>query len=74
MPQFLNVLKNDMSLIWLRTLVPGQLDSHKGNHEIYEAIKPGITSWWQVPLFSDKEMLQSAKGGGMNGFDRFSNY
>lgn len=46
MPQFLNVLKNDMSLIGPRSLVPGELDSHKGNHEIYEAVKPGITSWW----------------------------
>lgn len=46
MPQFLNVLKNDMSLIGPRPLVPGELDSHKGNHEIYEAVKPGITSWW----------------------------
>ena len=62
MPQFLNVLKNDMSLIGLRPLVPGELDSHKGNHEIYEAIKPGITSWWQVPLFSDKGLLKSVKG------------
>lgn len=46
MPQFLNVLKNDMSLIGPRPLVPGELDSHKGNHDIYEAVKPGITSWW----------------------------
>lgn len=46
MPQFLNVLKNDMSLIGPRPLVPGELDSHKGNHSIYEAVKPGITSWW----------------------------
>lgn len=62
MPQFLNVLKNDMSLIGLRPLVPGELDYHKGNHEIYEAIKHGITSWWQVPLFSDKGLLKSVKG------------
>ena len=46
MPQFLNVLKNDMSLIGPRPLIPGELDSHDGDHSIYEAMKPGITGWW----------------------------
>ena len=46
MPQFLNLLKGDMSLIGPRPLVHGELDSHNGNHEIYESVKPGITGWW----------------------------
>lgn len=46
MPQFLNVLKNDMSFIGPRPLIPGELDSHDGDHSIYEAMKPGITGWW----------------------------
>lgn len=46
MPQFLNVLKNDMSLIGPRPLIPGELDFHDGDHSIYEAMKPGITGWW----------------------------
>ncbi len=46
LPQMLNVLIGDMSLIGPRPLVPGELDSHNGNHEIYESVKPGITSWW----------------------------
>lgn len=46
LPQFLNVLKNDMSLIGPRPLCEGELDAHNGNHEIYESIKPGITGWW----------------------------
>ena len=45
-PQFINVLKGDMSLIGPRPLVEGELDAHKGNHEIYEAVRPGITGWW----------------------------
>ena len=45
-PQFINVLKGDLSLIGPRPLVEGELDAHNGNHEIYEAIKPGITGWW----------------------------
>ena len=45
-PQFINVLKGDMSLIGPRPLVEGELDAHKGNHELYESVKPGITGWW----------------------------
>lgn len=45
-PQFINVFKGDMSLIGPRPLVEGELDSHNGNHEIYEMVKPGITGWW----------------------------
>lgn len=46
MPQFINVLKGDMSLIGPRPLVEGELDAHNGNHKLYESIRPGITSWW----------------------------
>ena len=45
-PQFINVLKGDMSLIGPRPLVRGELDAHHGNHELYERIRPGITGWW----------------------------
>lgn len=45
-PQFINVLKGDMSIIGPRPLVKGELDSHNGNHEIYESVRPGITGWW----------------------------
>lgn len=46
LPQFINVLKGDMSLIGPRPLVVGELDSHNGNHELYESVRPGITGWW----------------------------
>lgn len=46
LPQFINVLKGDMSLIGPRPLVKGELEKHKGNHAIYESVKPGITGWW----------------------------
>ena len=46
LPQFINVLKGDMSLIGPRPLLKGELDAHNGNHEIYESVKPGITGWW----------------------------
>ena len=46
LPQFINVLKGDVSVIGPRPLLKGELDLHNGNHEIYESIKPGITGWW----------------------------
>lgn len=46
LPQILNILNNDMSLIGPRPLIPGELDTHNGDHSIYEKMKPGITSWW----------------------------
>ena len=52
-PQFINVLKGDMSLIGPRPLVKGELDAHKGNHEIYESVKPGISGWWAANGRSD---------------------
>lgn len=45
-PQFISILKGELSLIGPRPLIEGELDEHKGNHEIYESVKPGITGWW----------------------------
>lgn len=45
-PQFINVLKGDMSLIGPRPLIVGELDEHGGDHGLYESIRPGITGWW----------------------------
>ena len=62
LPQFINVLKGDMSMIGPRPLVPGELDKFKGDHSIYEAVKPGITGWWACNGRSDvidyKERLE----------------
>ena len=46
LPQFLNVLKGDMSIIGPRPLGEGELDAHNGDHSIYESVKPGISGWW----------------------------
>ena len=44
-PQFINVIKGDMSIIGPRPLVPGELKSKNGLG-LYERVKPGITGWW----------------------------
>lgn len=44
-PQFINVLKGDMSVIGPRPLVIGELEQH-GGLQLYNCVKPGITGWW----------------------------
>lgn len=48
MPQFINILKGDISLIGPRPLVPGEIEKHHGDKKLYESVKPGITGWWAV--------------------------
>lgn len=45
LPQMLNLIKGDMSLVGPRPLVPGELEKH-GGIELYWKVKPGITGWW----------------------------
>lgn len=44
-PQFLNVLRGQMSVVGPRPLVPGELEEH-GGRMLYNRVKPGITGWW----------------------------
>ena len=45
LPQIINVLKGEMSLVGPRPLVPGELEAH-GGMKLYQQVKPGITGWW----------------------------
>ena len=44
-PQFINVVRGDMSLVGPRPLVKGELEEHNGL-TLYNKVKPGITGWW----------------------------
>ena len=46
LPQFINVINGDMSLIGPRPLVEGELEAHNGSKYIYESVRPGISGWW----------------------------
>ena len=44
-PQFINLIRGDMSLVGPRPLVVGELNDHDGL-TLYNRVKPGITGWW----------------------------
>lgn len=45
LPQVVNLIKGDMSLVGPRPLVEGELEAHDGL-KLYQKVKPGITGWW----------------------------
>lgn len=47
-PQFLNVLKGDMSLVGTRPPTEDEWEKYQLHHRTRMAIKPGITGLWQV--------------------------
>ncbi|MBR6419089.1 MAG: sugar transferase [Oscillospiraceae bacterium] len=45
LPQVINLLRGDMSLVGPRPLVEGELEAH-GGLQLYQRVRPGITGWW----------------------------
>lgn len=60
-PQFINVLKGDMSLVGPRPIVQREVKLFGNKMKIVHSIRHGLTGYWQVPLFSDKGLLKSVK-------------
>lgn len=52
-PQFLNVLKGDMSLVGTRPPTLDEYEKYEKHHRVRMAIKPGLTGMWQVSGRSD---------------------
>jgi len=48
LPQLLNVLRGDMSLVGPRPIVPSELERYGEDGDAYMAVKPGLTGAWQV--------------------------
>ena len=53
LPQFLNVLKGDMSLVGPRPERPHFVKQHKALHELRLVVKPGLTGLAQIRSFYD---------------------
>ncbi len=46
LPQLLNILKGDMSLIGPRPLVEGEIEKYGKNKNKLLSVTPGVTGWW----------------------------
>jgi Undecaprenyl-phosphate galactose phosphotransferase WbaP len=53
LPQLINVLKGDMSLIGPRPVTEKELDQYGEARSQYMAVRPGVTGLWQVSGRSD---------------------
>ena len=52
-PQFINVLKGEMSLVGTRPPLPYEVEAYELHHHSRLAVKPGITGLWQINGRSD---------------------
>ncbi len=48
LPQLINVLRGEMSLVGPRAYMPSELDDMKEFARVILRVKPGMTGWWQV--------------------------
>jgi exopolysaccharide biosynthesis polyprenyl glycosylphosphotransferase len=56
LPQFINVVRGDMSLVGPRPEMPYLVEKYQPWQRKRFAIPPGLTGWWQVNGRSDKPM------------------
>lgn len=48
LPQILNILKGELSIVGPRPVVSNELEKYGPNKEKFLSIKPGLTGYWQV--------------------------
>ena len=60
LPQIINVLKGDMSIVGPRPYLPCEEGEFKNNMDLILAVKPGITGLWQVSGRSDVDFATRA--------------
>jgi exopolysaccharide biosynthesis polyprenyl glycosylphosphotransferase len=48
LPQLLNVLKGDMSLVGPRPIVPREIEKYGDYASLFLSVKPGLTGYWQI--------------------------
>lgn len=53
LPQLVNVIRGEMSLVGPRPIVHAEIDKYGSGFELYSLVRPGMTGYWQVSGRSD---------------------
>jgi lipopolysaccharide/colanic/teichoic acid biosynthesis glycosyltransferase len=53
LPQLINVVRGDMSLVGPRPPLPEEVVNYRSSDMVRLAVRPGLTCWWQVRGRSD---------------------
>lgn len=61
LPQFLNVLRGEMSLVGPRPVVASELERYGRDADYYLALTPGITGLWQISGRNDTSYRERVK-------------
>ncbi|WP_062206145.1 sugar transferase [Aureimonas sp. AU12] len=61
LPQLINVLKGDMSLVGPRPIVDEEIYRYSHRFEAYKRVRPGVTGMWQVNGRSDTSYASRVK-------------
>ena len=61
-PQFINILKGDMSLVGTRPPTLDEFEHYKSYHKKRLSFRPGLTGMWQVSGRSDITDLRKLSG------------
>jgi lipopolysaccharide/colanic/teichoic acid biosynthesis glycosyltransferase len=61
LPQLLNILKGDMSIVGPRPMLPDEIDQYGSAYSRYVTIKPGLTGLWQIVSRHKTVMAERAK-------------
>lgn len=46
LPQLLNILKGEMSIVGPRPIIDGEIEKYGKNKDKFLSVKPGLTGWW----------------------------
>ena len=46
LPQLLNILSGDMSIVGPRPIIDSEIEKYKDNKDLLLSVTPGLTGWW----------------------------